>query len=148
MNDRPLNSCYYSHIAAITLFTGCRSVARPPNKKKRKGHLCLHPPSFFLPFPNLLSEQLYGVCECWKGGTLPYPKKKLLDSLSFLLCTHTPEALVFVPWGPGVFRSQGSRLGIGAGSCSPPPAGPGSGRGRAERPLLSPHPPRVAGAQA
>ena len=129
------------------LFTGCRSISPPPNKKEKDTSVCILLP-FFSFSPNLLSDQLYGVCECGKGGILPYPKEETAG-FSFSCThththTHTHTLLRLWSLSPGAQEFsdlRAARLGIRArvrpresraALLSPPPVagGPGLSAGR------------------
>lgn len=147
MNDRPLNSYYYTpHCSNYVVHWV--SLCTPPIKrrKERDTSVCSLIPFFSL-FPNLLSDlQLYGVCvSVGRGGTLPYPREGTAG-FSFLSPVHTQAPLRLWSLSPGAQEFSDlrkARLGIKAGSCSPPPAGPGLGEREQSGPLLSPHPPYV-----
>ena len=113
MNDRRVNSYYYTpHCSKYVVHWV--SLYIPPSIEKKR--TLLFASSFlFSPFLQTCCLINFMVCVSVGRGTLCLtPRKKLLDSLSFLLCTHThtPEALVFVPRGPGVLRSQGRGEGV------------------------------------
>lgn len=118
MNDRPLNSYYYmahchNYVVHLVSLSPSPSPSSPKGWGTSNGILLPFTP----PLPNLLSEPQLCCAPVTVGrGPLSLPwEKELPDSPCFLLRTSAltpPPRLVFVPWGPGVFRSQSSWSGI------------------------------------
>lgn len=138
MNDRPLNSYYYTPHCSNYVVHWASLGAPFPNKKtgKKRTPLLASSSLLFLSLlPNLLSSlQLCGV-PVSAGSDYPF---------SFLspACARTPEAPVFVPWGPGALRSPSSSTwNWGRQLLSNPQQDQGWLRGGQSGPLLSPYSP-------
>lgn len=111
MNDRPLNSYYYMPHCSNYVVHWVSLCTPTPIKRKEKKDTSAS--SFlFAPFFQtcwLIRNFVMCMCVSMGRGALCLNSGEVTAGFSSPVHTHTPEAQVFVPWGPGVLRSQRSK---------------------------------------